>query len=246
MDVNKQFENYLKRLKNLYQRALWSYYCYEWLQEIKAPNIIWMQTAKRNIKTWHRFNNFFSITSEASRTFFFLELAKIFDTQDQAIKLAKIINIAKNNRRRLLNKDWKWLEKWDLNKIENLIKKNETIIQKLKDYRDQYICHDDTNKIKISINWNEIEKLLKIVAEIFNIFSLKIYASITAFDSWKNNFKNEVKNIFNNLNEIQIYKMHEIYKNILIHAPDAETKNNIKKQYLYKKNRREYNKLTKK
>ena len=153
MNIDKQFTEYLDRLKDLYQASLWSYYIYEGLEEIRAPNFVGQEEAEKNVKIWKQFNNFFTIARQATNVYFFLELTKLFDTQEQALKIAKLINIAKNNKKRLSKKNnAPGLEESDLLEIDNLLEANKDLIKKLKDYRDEYICHEDINKNSISIN----------------------------------------------------------------------------------------------
>lgn len=215
-NIDKQFAEYLERLQGLYQASLWSYYIYEWLEEVRAPNIVGQENAEKNVKIWKQYNNFFTITRQATNAYFFLELTKLFDTQEQALKIAKLINIAKNNKKRLKKKDnAPGLGDSDLVEINNLLEENKYLIKKLKDYRDEHICHEDINKNSISINWEEINKLMGVIARIFNTFSLKLYSSSTWFDWWKEDFKSTVKKLFEDLKRFQKYKHRERWESAL-------------------------------
>lgn len=251
MSSKEQFKKYTKRLQDSYQKALWAFYCYEWLKEILAPNIVWQENAERNLQTWNRFNNFFTPANEVFRVYFFLELAKLFDAQEQSIQINKLINIATNQRKTLNKKDLinefkeddfikeilkisskNELEVSDLQKIKKLLKKQESTIKKLKKYRDEYICHNDIQQEKINISRREIVNLFETVKDILNIFTLKIDSSTTDYEHRKDDYKEDIKNIFDYLNRFEKYRMQEIWAGIIKNV-DEKTKEEIKKSPEY-------------
>ena len=79
-DEFKTLMDYAKAMHSRYFHALSAFYAYEAIKEVFAPNIVGQSEAEENAKTIGRYNNFFMPAQEALRVYFFLELAKIFDS----------------------------------------------------------------------------------------------------------------------------------------------------------------------
>ncbi|OIO08503.1 hypothetical protein COS23_01825 [bacterium (Candidatus Moisslbacteria) CG02_land_8_20_14_3_00_36_53] len=225
----KTLFEYLKNLRSRYFHALSAFYIYEGLLELSAPNIIGTKEAEENVKTLSRFKNFFIMSKEALRVYFFLELAKLFDESKQSLHINKIVNFAGSNIKSLskndflefhqgrtfiseLFKQYKAIDKNDLIEIKNKIKKHEKTIKKLDDYRNQYLAHEDKKKKQISINSGEIQNLFKLIADILNLFSSRLDFSTTMYSHVEKECKEDTKRVVDYLKRFEPYRLKEIEK----------------------------------
>ena len=79
------------------------------------------------------------------------------------------------------------------------LEKNKTIINKLNDYRDQYLAHDDRNKNKIIITKEEVDILFKLLEEDLSLFSSRVDFSHTSYYYVENVQKDTIKKIISYL-----------------------------------------------
>jgi hypothetical protein len=84
-----------------YFRAFSAFYAFEALKEVRAPNIVGQSDAEENAKTMARYNGLFAFAEESLRVYFFLELAKMFDSSKQALHINKILNFTVSNLKKL-------------------------------------------------------------------------------------------------------------------------------------------------
>ncbi|MDP1688509.1 MAG: hypothetical protein Q8L47_00025 [bacterium] len=222
-----KFQEYLKRLREIYFEALSSFCVYEALREIKAHNVVGEKEAEDNTEVINRFKNFFIVAEYAANFNFFMQLAKFFDDAKQSLHLEKLINFAKSNSGRLtasdfreVNQDREFLDELvrryegikqeDLEVINNLLNSNSLAIKKLIDYRDQYLAHEDKNKEKIIITGEEVAELLQIVHKILDIFSSKTDFSTWQYDHLKDGCRNDTKLVIEYLKRYEKYRIQEI------------------------------------
>jgi len=230
--MSQEFKTLFEYLKNLHSRyfhALSAFYIYESLLELSAPNIIGTKEAEENVKTLNWFKNFFIISKEALRVYFFLELAKLFDESKQSLHINEIVNFAENNIKNLSKNDflefhqgktfiselfqqYKAIDKNDLIEIKNKIKKHEEIIKKLDNYRNQYLAHEDKKKKQISINSGEIQNLFKLIADILNLFSSRLDFSTTMYSYVEKECKEDTKRVVDYLKRFEPYRLEKIEK----------------------------------
>lgn len=218
---------YIKKMEDRYFFALSTFHAYEGLKELLAPNIVGQEAAEENVKIFKRFNNFLNPSKEALRVYFLLELAKLFDISDQSLHITKIVNYTQSNISKLtvndfveysqdreflqdLIKNYRGLKNDDLLSIKSEIEKNEDIINKIKNYRDQYLAHDDTKKIEVSITKEEIMALFNLIEKILNIFSLKLISSTSMYDHVERDAKNQTKMLIDHLKRFEPYRKKEI------------------------------------
>ena len=97
----KTLMDYAKEMHHRYFRALSAFYAYEALKEVRAPNLIGQSDAEENAKTMARYNGLFMPAEEALRVYFFLELAKMFDSSKQALHINNILNFTESNLKKL-------------------------------------------------------------------------------------------------------------------------------------------------
>src|SRR6266481_920302 len=87
---------YIKAMQSRYLRAFSAFHVYDTLMKLIAPNVVGETEAEENVKIIGEFKDFFLISKEAVRVYFFLELAKMFDTSDQALQINKMVNFTEN------------------------------------------------------------------------------------------------------------------------------------------------------
>ena len=97
----KTLMEYAKEMHHRYFRALSAFYAFEALKEVKAPNLIGQSDAEENAKTMAKYNGLFTPAEEALRVYFFLELAKMFDSSKQALHINKILNFTAGNLKKM-------------------------------------------------------------------------------------------------------------------------------------------------
>lgn len=107
---------YLKDIRSRYFRALSAFHVFETLEEALTINVVGKEVAEQNLKVIKMFSNFFPMSKESLRVYFFLELAKLFDSSNQSLQINKIINITESNISRLTVNDFE-----DFNKDRELI-----------------------------------------------------------------------------------------------------------------------------
>lgn len=222
-----KYQEYFERLKNIYMSALSSFYTYEALRELSAPNIVGDEEAEVNIKTMNHFKGLFSPARRALNFHFLMELAKLFKYADKSLYIRRLINFAKSHQRKMTVKDFKdanedrefikdltdrynGLEQSDFEEIEKMLEENDEIIKKLTLYRDENLAHEDKNKTEISLPVEEIQKLFEIVAKILNLLSSKINFSTTVYDYLKEDCERDTKSAVDYLHRFEKYRMQEI------------------------------------
>ena len=120
-----------------------------------------------------------------------------------------VLNYAKNNIHGLSKKNflkyhgknseifYKQLKIEDINKLQNRLRKNKDKIERLNDYRDQYLAHDDMKKIKVKLTIREMDVLLRIVKDVIELFYNKLKSTSNSYI----NFEQEPVRNLNNIME---------------------------------------------
>lgn len=222
-----KFREYLERLQSIYFNALSAFHVFESIEELKAPNIVGEEEAKENVRVVNRFKGFFIITRHTLKFYFLMELAKLLDDANQSLHLNKIINFAKSNKKKLnvdgfkklnqdraflqeLSKRYEGITKEDFKGIDKKLEETKNIREKIKDYRDQNLAHEDLKKKKIIISQGEVVKIFNLIAEILNIFSYKTDFSTTSYQFAKSDCKKDTKNVIEYLRRFEPYRKQEI------------------------------------
>lgn len=217
----------LKKLKERYFFTLSAFYVYEAMRELKAPNIVGEDEVKKNLETMKKFNNFFGIVQEALRVYFLLELAKLFDSSDQALHIMKIINYTESNLKKLsvndfaefnqsrefideLIKNYRGISRDDLQKMKLQLEQHQETIGDLKTYRDKYLAHDDFIKVDVKLTPERITNLFKILEEILNLFSSRLDISTTLYNRLEERYKDDTKRVIEYLRRFEPYRLKEI------------------------------------
>ncbi|MDP2762956.1 MAG: hypothetical protein Q8O27_00340 [Enterobacteriaceae bacterium] len=225
-----EFQEYLKRLRKIYLKSLYSFYVFESMDELRALNVCG-EKAYKNADTMTRFKNFFVTTKDALNFHFLMELAKLFDDAKQSLHINKLIAFAKSNNKYLtaenfnsanqnrvfleeLTKEYEGITKDDILDIENLLNTNQGLINRLTSYRDQYLAHEDKNKKEILITVEEIKILFEIIKKILNTFSKKTNFSTTMYSHIEENCKNDTQMVVEYLERFEKYRLQEIEKEL--------------------------------
>lgn len=179
------------------------------------------------IKIFNIFKYFFLTTKEASRCYFFIELAKFFDTSKKSLTINKVINYGEKNIAKFTKQDfldyhngrqilpelfaqYKQLSLSDLKKIKKGLNRNKAIIKKLKIYRDKYLAHDDINKVKIGINAKEIKVLLNIVKSVIGLLYNKLDFSVNSYINFEQEPIRDLDSVMDNLIKFEENRLKEI------------------------------------
>ncbi len=238
---NNEFGTLMQRLKdmhNRYYKTIHAFYAYEALREVIAPNIVGEHMAHGNVEVFNKYKNFFLPAKESLKVYFFLELAKLFDASKQSLHINKIINFTESNIENLtvdafqeynqdrelvtqLIKEYKGMSHKDLTEIRNSLTKHQVVLEKLEDYRNKWLVHDDLNKPEIpSITGEEIKSLLEIIEKILNSFTGKLNSESWLYSYAEDETKSDVRLVIDHLRRFEPYRIKEI---------EDEYKENLKK-----------------
>ncbi|MBI4369195.1 MAG: hypothetical protein HY547_03080 [Elusimicrobia bacterium] len=230
--MNGEFHTLFDHLKNLrgrYFNALCSFRVFRSLEDLGGTNIVGEDHAHKNVATMNKFKGFFIPSKEALRAHSLLELAKIFDHSDESLHIKKIVNYAQGNMKKLTRADFlafhqsrgrKFLDELfnqyeemnsqDLQQIKTKLERHDGVLKRLKDYRDQYLAHDDVKRQEITITRGEVEALLELAKEILDAFSLKLDFSSTVYDLAEEDCKNHTAQVVEHLHRFEPYRLKEI------------------------------------
>lgn len=222
---------YITKIRTRYLNILSSYKIFDTISTLSAPNILGKSEADENVKILNNYKYFFITIKESSRFYWLIEIYKFFDNSSNSLTLNKIINFTESNIKNLGKKDfqiyhknrtilpeifteYEEFSKLDLDDIKDKIKCNAEIIKKLKDYRDQYLAHDDIKKIKVKISINEIRKLMEIIEDFINLFYLRLDFASNSYKKYIEEPEKEIKFLMSILKENEksrVQKINEKY-----------------------------------
>lgn len=221
---------YIKELHRRYFNALSAFFAYEALMEVTAPNIVGESKANENVKVVNHFKNFFLITKEALRVYFFLELAKMFDVSKQSLHINKIINFTESNLKHLTveafgeynqDQDREFLEQLtekyggvdhiDLMKIRDTLAEHEETLERLETYRNKWLAHNDKKKLEPpKISGEEIKELFDLLAKILNSLSGKLNSESWSYSHIEDDVKHHTRLVIDHLRRFEPYRLKEI------------------------------------
>ena len=222
--------DYAKEIHRRYFHAISAFYAYEALCEIAAPNIVGVSEANENIKVISNFKNFFLSAKEALRVYFFLELAKMFDSSDQALHINKVLNFTESNLKNLtvdafkeynqnressflkeLAKEYRGMAYTDLIAIKDMISAYKATLEKLDTYRDKWLAHDDINKPEIpSITGEEIKTLFEVLAKMLNSITGRLNSESWTYSYIEDDVKDHTRLVIDYLRRFEPYRLKEI------------------------------------
>ncbi|OGN06899.1 MAG: hypothetical protein A2750_03025 [Candidatus Yanofskybacteria bacterium RIFCSPHIGHO2_01_FULL_45_42] len=226
----KTLMEYAKEMHHRYFRAISAFYALESLKEVRAPNIVGQSDAEENAKTMARYNGLFTPAEEALRVYFFLELAKMFDSSKQALHINKILNFTASNLKKLtvdafkeynrsqprafletLVNEYKGMDHKELIAIKEMLNKHKTTLNKLETYRDKWLAHDDKKKPRLpSITGEEIRDLFEVLAKMLNIITGRLNSESWTYSHVEGDVKHHIKLVVDHLRRFEPYRLKEI------------------------------------
>jgi len=226
----KTLMDYAKAMHRRYFHALSAFYAYEALCEVAAPNVVGESEAHENVKVIGSFKNFFLPAKEALRIYFFLELAKMFDSSKQALHINKILNFTESNLKNLtveafkeynknqdrtfleeLTKEYKDMAYADLVTIREMLDKHKTTLEKLDIYRNKWLAHDDIKKPELpAISGEEIKDLFDVLAKMLNSITGQLNSESWMYSHIEDDVKDDVRLVIDHLRRFEPYRLKEI------------------------------------
>lgn len=237
----KTLMEYAKEMHHRYFRAISAFYAFEALKEVKAPNIVGQSDAGENAKTMARYNGLFAPAEEALRVYFFLELAKMFDSSKQALHINKILNFTASNLKKLtvdafkeynrsqprafletLVNEYKGMDHKELIVIKEMLDKHKTTLNKLETYRDKWLAHDDKKKPRLpSITGEEIKSLFEVLAKMLNIITRRLNSESWTYSHVEGDVKHDIKLVVDHLRRFEPYRLREIEEKYQIKSKES-------------------------
>lgn len=226
----KTLIDYAKELHRRYFRALSAFYAYEALREVIGTNIVGQSEAEENAKTIGRYNNFFGPSQEALRVYFFLELAKMFDSSKQALHINKVLNFTASNLKKLtvdafreynrnqprafletLVNEYKGMDHKELVDIKKMLNEHKNTLEKLDTYRNKWLAHDDKKKPESpSITGEELRALFDVLAKMLNSITGRLNSESWTYSHIEDDVKHHVRLVIDHLRRFEPYRLKEI------------------------------------
>ena len=221
---------YAREMHRRYFHAISAFYAFEALKEVRAPNIVGPAYAEKNANIMSRYNGVFMLTEEALRVYFFLELAKMFDSSREALHVNKIVNFTSSNLKKLtveafkdynehqsrafiqnLVNEYQGMSHKELIEIRKELNNHKTTLNKLNVYRDKWLAHDDIKKPKLpSITGKEVKALFEVLAKILNSITGRLNSESWAYSHVESDTKNSTRLIVEHLRRFEPYLQKEI------------------------------------
>lgn len=223
----KTLVDYAEKMRKRYFNTLAAFKIYEGFCKLSAPNVVGRKKAEKNVRILKNFRYFFITTKESTRCYFFIELAKFFDTSTQSLTINKVIDYAEKNIGKFTKKDflkyhegrkilpelfaeYRPLTLCDLKKIKKRLFANKAVINNLKIYRDKYLAHDDIKKIKVEISPREVIALLDIVKSTIGLLYSKLDFSVNSYTNFEKNPVEELDEVVENLIKYEQHRLDEL------------------------------------
>lgn len=228
--MDKEFQtlfNYAGRLRSRYLNTLAASKIFERFNELAAPNRVGKRKAEKSVKIFNSFKYFFLTIKESARCYLLIELAKFFDEHKKSLTLHQVLNYARKNVSKFTKKDflayhkdrkilpelfasYKQLSLADLRKIQKRLDKNKVLIKNLIIYRNQYLAHDDIQKIPIRINAKDTRILLNIVKSTIALLYNKLDFSSNSYVNFEEQPIEDLNGVMGNLIKCEQQRIEEI------------------------------------
>lgn len=224
-----EFSRLLKEIKEIQKRYLLTIASHRIFNELwrsNKINLVGKKKANNNVDVMKKYKYFFTTILEASKCFTLIEVYKFFDSSESRT-IYWILDYAEKNIDRLgknnfseyhknrdiislLFDDYKELEIGEIKRFKRRLKNNEARIERLKDYRDKNLAHDDFSKKETKISLKDIQVLLKIVKDIIDFFFYKLDFSSTDYKNYEDVPIEDVKRLFKDLYQSESLRLEEI------------------------------------
>ena len=218
---------YLKVLQDQYLNALYPFRVFQALRKLRAPNLIDKEDAEKNARAMTRYKNFFGPVEDSVFRCSLLALATIFDESDDALHIKAMLNYVGSNGKKLTKDDFREFNKdrpfldglyeqyngmnlQDLLSVKADLEKHKIALGKLKDYRDQYLAHNDKKKDVINITFDEAEALFALAEKTLNLFATKLNDSSTMYSHIKDEIMRDTKYLLVALEHSETYRQKEL------------------------------------
>jgi hypothetical protein len=134
---------------------------------------------KDSAQALNRYRGLFLPAQIALQSQTLMQLAKVFDKHPRAISLMNLLTVAKENR---LNLTPHATEK-ELQDIEEKINNSESLLTRLKRYRDTRLAHNDAIVAgDTSLPYGEVNKLAENIKSMYNSLTKGHDRSVTSFE----------------------------------------------------------------
>lgn len=226
----KKLMAYIDELRSAYCATLSAFYTYKALREATDPDVNEASRATENGAIMSTFTSFFTPTKEALRVYFFIELAKLFDSSNQSLHIEKVINFTESNIKHMtvdafeeynskqprafldeLVKAYRGISHADLVEIRNLLSAHSASLEKLRTYRDKWLAHNDIKKPDLpTINEDELRSLFAILEKILNVLTSNLNGSSSTWSHIERNAQDHTHMVLNYLHRFEPYRRKEI------------------------------------
>lgn len=189
------------------------------------------KTAYNNAEIIKKYNYYFAPSKEGIRYYLIIELAKFFevDPRKDSLTINHLLDYTEKNLkfltkdyfkeyhkdREFLIRDIEWLEEISISEIKsfkNRIKRNKKKINDVKEYRDQYIAHDDLKKNIYTIKTRDVVTLLRLVKDVVDYYYERLESTSNIYNDFDIEPVKNTKKIFADLRKYEIIE-NETIKN---------------------------------
>lgn len=217
------------KLRSRYLNTLAGFRIYDRFKRLSAPNVVGKRKAEANVKIFADYKYFFRPVQEAARCYFFIEIAKFFDTnkRQQSLTIEVVLDYAQknissftteefikfHNERKIfpeIFKSYKPLSLKDIKRIRLRLLKNAKTIEALKIYRDKYLAHDDIKKDQVTITFKEIRTLLRLIQDIIDLFYRRLEFASNSYVNYDKEPVGAIDRVVKGLQEYEKERMRQI------------------------------------
>jgi tRNA-dihydrouridine synthase len=217
------------KLRSRYLNTLAGFRIYDRFKRLSASNIVGKRKAEANVKIFADYKYFFLPVQEAARCYFFIEIAKFFDTnkRQQSLTIEMVLDYAQkhvssftteefikfHNERETfpeIFKSYKPLSLKDIKRIRARLLRNVKTIEKLKVYRDKYLAHDDIKKDKVTITVKEIRTLLKLIQDTIDLLYRRLEFASNSYVNYDKEPVDAIDRVIKGLQEYEKERMRQI------------------------------------
>lgn len=227
----KNITGWMERIKSRYLYTLAAHKTFLELDRAKTISYSGKNLAYKNVDILKKYSYYFLTSKEGIRYYLIIELAKFFevDTKGDSLTLDHLLKYTETNLR-FLSKDYfkeyhkerEFLQKdidrldeitlIEINNFKNRISKNKEKIQRIKNYRDKYIAHDQLKKKTYLVNTRDITTLLNLVRDIINFYYKKLEWASILYENFEKEPVIHTKKIFTDLRRYNVIEKENINK----------------------------------
>ena len=227
----KKVTGWMERLRSRYMYTLAAHKTFLELDRALTETYSGKKTAYNNAEIIKKYNYYFAPSKEGIRYYLIIELAKFFevDPRKDSLTINHLLDYTEKNLkfltkdyfkeyhkdREFLIRDIEWLEEISISEIKsfkNRIKRNKKKINDVKEYRDQYIAHDDLKKNIYTIKTRDVVTLLRLVKDVVDYYYERLESTSNIYNDFDIEPVKNTKKIFADLRKYEIIE-NETIKN---------------------------------